>query len=357
MTLYRMTQIGNMELQKNKAVANWLLVGAAMIVVQVLIGGITRLTGSGLSITEWQPILGALPPMNAEAWNQAFEKYKQIAQFKFIHNHFTLEDFKAIYFWEWLHRDWGRLIGIVFLIPFIYFLVKKKINRGMLWPMIILFLLGGLQGAIGWIMVMSGIGTDRVYVSHIRLAIHFLAALLLLCYVIWFALKLMVPRHRMVFNPPVKNWNWVLLIIITIQLTYGAFMAGTHAAKAAITWPDFNGSWFPSQQMLTEGGFWADISHNLITIQFIHRGLAYLLTVLILLFTLRLIKMPRTSGLWRLRWWPMGLVLVQVLLGILALMNYLTGHMLLFSLLHQLVGMLLLVSLTLTLYFSSGSKS
>lgn len=339
-----------MQLQKNKPVATWLFIGAGMLIIQVLLGGLTRLTSSGLSITEWQPILGALPPMNEQAWNEAFDKYKQIAQFKYIHNHFTLQDFKGIYFWEWLHRDWARLIGIVFLIPFIWFIVKKKIDRSMLGPMIVLFLLGGLQGAIGWIMVSSGVGTDLVYVSHIRLAVHFLAALLLLCYVVWFALKLTVRGAQIATDGGTRSFNILLLVVITLQLTYGAFMAGTHAGKASITWPTINGSMIPTASMLNEGGFWSDITHNLITIQFIHRGLAYLITVLMVFFTLRLTKLPKTTLLYKMRFLPMSLVLVQVVLGILALMNYLTPDKLLLSILHQLVGMLLLVCMVVTLF-------
>ncbi|SDC64393.1 COX15/CtaA family protein [Niabella drilacis] len=339
-----------MQLQKNRPVATWLFIGAGMLIIQVLLGGLTRLTGSGLSITEWQPILGALPPMNEQAWNEAFDKYKQIAQFRYIHNHFTLADFKGIYFWEWLHRDWARLIGIVFLIPFIWFVVKKKIDRSMLGPMIILFLLGGLQGAIGWIMVSSGVGTDLVYVSHIRLAIHFLAALLLLCYVVWFALKLTVRKDQIALDSGTRGFNILLLVVITLQLTYGAFMAGTHAGKASITWPTINGSMIPSASMLNEGGFWSDITHNLITIQFIHRGLAYLITVLMVFFTLRLIRLPKSTLLYKMRFLPVSLVLVQVVLGILALVHYLTPDKLLLSILHQLVGMLLLVCMVVTLF-------
>ncbi|ANH82894.1 cytochrome C oxidase assembly protein [Niabella ginsenosidivorans] len=339
-----------MQLQRNKPVAIWLFIGAGMIIIQVLLGGITRLTGSGLSITEWQPILGALPPMNQHAWEEAFNKYKEIAQYKYIHNYFTLQDFKSIYFWEWLHRDWARLMGIVFIIPFIYFILKKKIDRSMLWPMIILFLLGGLQGAIGWIMVKSGVGTDLVYVSHIRLAIHFLAALLLLCYVVWFALKLTVPDNRIAYNTGLRNFNILLLVVITLQLTYGAFMAGTHAGKASITWPTINGSMIPVSSMLNEGGFLSDITHNLITIQFIHRGLAYLITLLIIGYTLRLTKLPKTTALYKMRFVPVFFVLVQVTLGILALMNYLNENKFILSILHQLVGMLFLVCMVICLF-------
>lgn len=346
-----------MQAQKNKAVIIWLIVGAVMVIIQVLLGGLTRLTGSGLSITEWKPILGALPPMNEQDWMVAFNKYKEIAQFKFIHNHFTLSDFKAIYFWEWLHRNWARFIGFVFIIPFIYFIVRKKIDRSMVWPMIILFLLGALQGAIGWIMVKSGVGTDLVYVSHIRLAVHFLAALLLLCYIVWFALKLTVKPPQLAIDSGLRQFNAVILIIVTIQLIYGAFMAGTHAAKAAVTWPTINGELFPAGQMLNEGSFLSDITHNLITIQFIHRGLAYLLTVMIILFTLKLMKLPKDTLLYKLRFWPLLIVVVQVVLGVLTVMNYLTPHKLLFSIVHQLVGMLLLVMVVITLFLVRKNPS
>jgi cytochrome c oxidase assembly protein subunit 15 len=136
--------------RSSKPIAIWLLVGVFMIIVQIILGGITRLTDSGLSITEWKPILGAVPPTNEQQWIEAFDNYKRIAQYKNLHSYFTLQDFKSIYFWEWLHRLWGRFIGLVFLIPFIIFLIQKRFRRNMIKPMIILFLLGGLQGLIGW---------------------------------------------------------------------------------------------------------------------------------------------------------------------------------------------------------------
>ena len=177
--------------KKSNAVAIWLLVGVGMIIIQVLLGGITRLTGSGLSITEWKPILGAVPPMNEAAWLKAFEQYKQIGQYKQLNFEFTLSDFKFIYFWEWFHREWARLIGVVFFIPFVWFIIKKKIEKWMINPMVILFLLGILQALLGWIMVASGLNDENLYVDHIRLAIHFIAALGLLCYTLWFALMLL----------------------------------------------------------------------------------------------------------------------------------------------------------------------
>ena len=343
-------------LKRNRPVAIWLYIGAGMIIIQVLLGGITRLTGSGLSITEWQPILGALPPMNEKAWQEAFEKYQQIAQFKYVNSHFTLEDFKSIYFWEWFHRDWGRLIGVVFIIPFIYFIVTKRINRSMVGPMIILFLLGGLQGVIGWIMVKSGIGTDLVYVSHIRLAVHFIAALILLCYVVWFALKITVSDAQKIYTPKLKGINLVLLVLLTIQLIYGAFMAGSHAALAAVTWPDINGRYLPIGSMFKQGGFFEDITHNLISIQFIHRNLAYLLTILIIYWTVVSTRLRPDTALYKMRFVPLVLVILQVILGVYALLHSLLDSKLVLSILHQFVGMLLLLSLTVTYYYSRGKK-
>src|SRR5215203_5611571 len=161
----------------SRPIAIWLLTGVFMIIVQIILGGITRLTDSGLSITEWKPLLGAIPPTSDAEWNKAFDGYKQIAQYRYLNPDFTLADFKSIFFWEWLHRFWGRLIGVVFAIPFTIFLIQKRFTKDMIIPMIILFFLGGLQGAVGWIMVQSGLNDEDLYVSHIRLMIHFMSAL------------------------------------------------------------------------------------------------------------------------------------------------------------------------------------
>lgn len=339
-------------LQQNRPVAIWLFTGVGMIIIQVLLGGITRLTGSGLSITEWQPVLGALPPMNEQDWQTAFDKYKEIAQYKYVNSHFAISDFKSIYFWEWLHRDWARLMGLVFIIPFIYFSIKKKIDSSMVRPMLILFLLGGLQGAIGWIMVKSGLNEENLYVSHIRLAIHFIAALLLLCYVLWFALKISTPPPQVLYAPSLRRLNTWLLALLTLQLIYGAFMAGLHAALAASTWPDINGMWWPVGML--KGGSWlADITHNQITIQFIHRGLAYLITILVAVWWWKAAAAPLYSLLHRIRYLPLLLVLLQVLLGVLTVLYSQTKIPQLLAISHQFVGMLLLLALVWTLFLSS----
>ncbi len=273
--------------KEGSAVAVWLMIGVAMIMVQVLLGGITRLTGSGLSITEWKPLLGAIPPLNEKDWNIAFEQYKQIGQYKKINFDFTLSDFKFIYFWEWFHRVWARIMGLVFAIGFVYFIVKKQFKKEMILPMILLFLLGALQGAIGWIMVKSGLNEENLYVSHIRLAIHFMAALGLLCYVFWFALRLLIDEEHKVKLPALNSFTIVIMAILVLQLVYGAFMAGLKAAAYAPTWPTINGYWIPPGMN--------NIFNDPVTVQFIHRLLAYLVTILIFMWWSRALKLPSTS--------------------------------------------------------------
>lgn len=334
----------SMELQQNKgnrAIVIWLYTGVFMIIVQVLLGGITRLTGSGLSITEWKPILGALPPMSDAAWQDAFGKYQQIAQSKYLNNHFTISDFKSIYFWEWLHRNWARLISVVFAVPFVYFIIKKKIHKSMIRPMVVLFLLGALQGLIGWVMVKSGLNEEDLYVSHIRLAVHFIAALGLLWYTLWFALKLSVPADSIVSAPGLRKLAGWILAILTLQLIYGAFMAGLHAALAAPTWPSINGMIVPDG-MFAQGGWIEDITHNQLTIQFIHRGLAYLLVVLIAIWHFRSQRFSELAGV---RVFALFMVLLQVFLGVLTVLNSTTKIPLGFALAHQFTGMILLMTM------------
>lgn len=351
--------------KRSRPVAIWLLVGVAMIIVQIILGGITRLTDSGLSITEWQPILGTLPPLNEAQWNQAFENYKQIAQYKHLHAYFTLEDFKAIYFWEWLHRVWGRLLGVVFIIPFIIFLVQKRFSREMVTPMIVLFLLGGLQGAIGWIMVMSGLNDESLYVSHIRLAIHFIAALGLLVYTWWFALRLMVPSSQKFHAPSSKKFLGWIIALLVIQLVYGAFMAGLKAATAAPTWPDINGAYLPGGITMyqgKEGTFLSALVNNPITIHFIHRNLAYLLTILVVVWTWKVLKEKQSVLFDRFKWWPVILVVVQVALGVATVLTSLQqvpqkwGTFEWSAQLHQAVAMFLLLSLVSVYFLHTSSK-
>lgn len=324
-----------------------------MIVVEFIMGGVTRLTGSGLSITEWKPIMGAVPPMNEADWNKAFDGYKQIAQYKYLNSHFTLHDFKFIFFWEWGHRLWARSIGVVFAIGFAYFFLKKYFDKQMVRPFVILFILGGLQGYIGWKMVSSGLNDTNLYVKHTWLAIHFLSALTLMCYTLWFALKLLVPEEKRNADKKLHSLTLGVIILLYIQLAYGAFMAGLHAGKSAPTWPTINGMWVPDGMM--ERSF----MNNEINVQFIHRCLAYLLVIVFALWYRQAAKAAamRPAGILKTaKWWPLVLVLVQVTLGIVTV---LCAPMIVFAKfgvyetlaeLHQLTGMLLLMAIVANLY-------
>ena len=348
--------------RSSKPVAIWLLIGAGMIIIQILLGGITRLTGSGLSITEWKPIMGALPPMNEQDWNTAFEKYQHIAQYKYVNSHFTIGDFKFIYFWEWFHRLWARLIGVIFLVPFIIFWLQKRFKKEMIKPMIILFLLGALQGLVGWIMVQSGLEDSKLlYVSHYKLAIHFVLALGLLCYTLWFAFDLLIPEEQIVVHKPLRKFAGWLVILLVIQLIYGAFMAGLKAATAAPTWPTINGAWWPSNIHSLGGRNFPGLSFltgNPLVIHFIHRNLAYIISVLIFIWWWQANKVKGTKLFQKTKALPLLIVLLQVLLGVLTVLNAVnTKTFLWLGVAHQFVAMLLLLSLVWVLYIVRGKPS
>ncbi len=319
-------------------------------------GGVTRLTGSGLSITEWKPIMGAVPPLSEEEWNKAFDAYKNIAQYKYLNSHFTLPDFKFIFFWEWSHRLWARLLGVVFLIGFVYFLVKKYFDRDMVRPFIILFILGGLQGFVGWKMVQSGLNDTELYVKHTWLATHFLSAITVMCYTLWFALQLLIPSEQRISAPAITRQLAAIIVLTYLQLGYGAFMAGMHASKSAPTWPTINGDWIPADMM--NNSF---ISHP-INVQFMHRMLAYLLLTVIVIWYFKAGKATKAYGselLNKARRWPAALVLIQVTLGIITVVS---APLIVFGKfgtyetiaeIHQLVGMFLLMAIVANVYVTT----
>lgn len=362
---YLCTPMNKLKENKLKPVAAWLFVGVLMIIVQIVLGGITRLTDSGLSITEWKPILGSIPPTNDKQWNEAFNQYKEIAQYKQLHAYFTMQDFKAIYFWEWMHRLWGRAIGVVFLIPFLVFLFQKRFSAGMVKPLIILFLLGGLQGLVGWVMVKSGLNNEDLYVSHIKLAIHFIVALGLLVYTFWFALQLVIKPHHQVPDSASKKFIVSILSLLFIQLIYGAFMAGLKAATAAPTWPSINGDFIPANMMRYGGkvySFYASLLNNPITVHFIHRNLGYLIFLLILIWSFRSKKQKGTVLFNSIKWLPLTLVILQLVLGIAAVLTSpkkIPQQWGLFewnAQLHQVVALLLLLSLVLVLFLVKSQQ-
>jgi cytochrome c oxidase assembly protein subunit 15 len=341
--------------RSTRIVAIWIFIGVGMLIVQVLLGGITRLTGSGLSITEWKPLMGALPPLNEAEWQKAFNGYQQIAQYKYLNQHFTLSDFKFIFFWEWFHRLWARFIGVVFLIPFIYFLFKRYFKSWMIVPLVILFLLGALQGAIGWIMVQSGLNDNDLYVSHIRLAAHFIAAMVLIAYALVFGLMLTVDANNRVVQPELKGWTLAITGLVIIQLIYGAFMAGLKAANVAPTWPDINGSIIPANAL-------TDIAHNKISIHFIHRTLAYIIFIAIVIWWYKAKNITYSIAFNKARNVTLFLVILQVTLGVLAVINSTEisagkfGQFEWLALAHQLIGMLLFLSMITLLYLTKRKR-
>lgn len=348
-----------MDQKKKNAVAWWLIAGVIMIFIQTLLGGVTRLTGSGLSITKWNPIFGILPPLNQQQWDDAFNSYKQIGQFKYVNSYFNLHDFKQIFFWEWFHRVWARMLGVVFAIGFVYFLVRNYFDKKMIRPFIILFILGGLQGVIGILMVFSGVNPEDVHVNYTWLAAHFISAMVLACYTLWFALKLLVPEESRVVNKKASNFTLAAIALLFVQLMYGAFMAGLKGAQSAPTWPLINGKLVPAEVALKS--LLADdvLSTIIINVHYMHRTIAFvfLLTVIAwFIYTRMAARTTQSTLLKKTAVWPLVLVTVQVILGIITVLN--ASHIAprkfgIFESLaevHQLVAMLLLMSLVVNLY-------
>lgn len=312
----------------NKPIIIWLLTGCLLIAAMVVIGGITRLTGSGLSITQWKLVTGTLPPLNETQWMQEFDEYKLTPQFQKINSHFELEDFKNIYWWEYFHRLVGRSIGLIFLIPFLYFLLRKKLERSLIPKLLIVFFLGGLQGFIGWYMVSSGL-VDNPYVAHYRLALHLVTAFITFGYTLWIALSLITPS----FGHPnlkeggeptaprfVRTFSWVILLTVILQLIYGAFVAGTKAGFIYNTFPKMGNSFIPSE-MGTLQPTWLNLFENTVTLQFIHRNIAYVLTIMVVVLWIYSLKNKLQPALHSAVQLMMLIVLFQVVLGIITILN------------------------------------
>jgi heme a synthase len=287
--------------QGPRAVGIWLLAVAGIITAMVTIGGLTRLTGSGLSITEWHPVTGVVPPLSDAAWQDEFAKYQHIPQYVRENRGMSLSDFKIIYWWEWTHRFLGRLLGVVFLLPFIFFAWKGTIQRRH-WPqMVVIFALGGLQGFIGWWMVESGLET-RVAVSQYRLAIHLGTAILLLGAVLWIALEyLRLPNATARQNVRRSKWAFAAAFtgIVYFQMLLGALVAGLHAGFIYNTWPSMNGHFAPEQPFFS-APWWINFFENPGLAQFDHRLVAYavLATAIAIWFRCRKVALRpvRASG-------------------------------------------------------------
>jgi len=333
-------------MKDNKKVIYWLLTGCLLIFIMVVVGGITRLTHSGLSISNYKLISGTLPPMNQAEWEAAFELYKRYPEYQKLNYNFSLEDFKDIYFWEWLHRVIGRMIGIVFLLPFLYFLLKKQLSRPTIKKALVLLALGAFQGFLGWYMVKSGL-VDRPDVSHYRLAMHLTTAFITFAYTLWVALDLIYPDKKAV-NKPLRNlirWGYGLLLL---QIVYGAFVAGLDAGFIHNHWPTMSeGKWIHETVTIEQELLWRNFVEGKSGVQFVHRYLAYVVVILVMMIWWRARKTALTSlqnkGVQAI----LALVFVQFVLGVLTLIMQVPITL---GVLHQVAAFFLLSAFTFTLH-------
>jgi cytochrome c oxidase assembly protein subunit 15 len=318
-----------------RALANWLFFVAALIVLMVVIGGITRLTESGLSITQWKPISGVIPPLSDAQWQAEFDNYKRIPEYQQLNQGMTLAGFKAIFFWEYLHRLLGRLIGVAFALPLLWFAVRRQIPHGFGWRLIALLALGGLQGAIGWWMVKSGL-TVRTDVSHVRLAVHLLVALFTLAGIVWTALDL----RALIRNPQARPARLTGLgalagAVLFVQLLFGALVAGLNAGLVTDQWPLMNGRFFPGATV--EGRPFVDALFNdPAIVHFVHRWWAWVVVAALVVLARAARGVDRRASVAIHS--AFGL---QILLGIATVMS---GMNITLAALHQLTGALLVIA-------------
>ncbi|POY39549.1 heme A synthase [Flavobacterium alvei] len=333
---------------KNKSVIIWLLSGCFLVFVMVVVGGITRLTNSGLSMTDWHLVTDTFPPLTEAKWQETFERYKQFPEYKKIniHNNFTLEDYKFIYFWEWFHRFIGRIIGMVFLIPFIYFLIKKRLSSETIKKCVVLLGMGALQGFLGWFMVRSGL-IDNPDVSHFRLSLHLTFAFITFAYTLWVALDLIYPERN---TPvlPLRNIARYALVFLLIQIIYGGFVAGLNAGLIHNHWPLMSDGQFLHESVLLEKDSWLlRLTEGKSGVQFVHRTMAYIVVGMILFLAFKSHKFDLTkdqkSGITAL----VVMVFLQFGLGVFTLLYSVPLWL---GLTHQIMAFFLLTAMTYTLH-------
>ncbi len=304
----------------NKAIIRWLLTGCALVYLMVVVGCLTRLTHSGLSITDWN-FMGSLPPLSEDDWFERFQKYQTSPEFIYKNNAMNMEEFKSIFWWEYIHRSIGNTMMGVFLVGFIWFVVRKKFDRPMLMKSIFLFLLGGLQGVIGWWMVKSGL-VKNPNVSHYRLAIHLMSAFTVFAFTFWFALQLIYPKENAVETEgkKLKSTTLILFTVLIIQIIYGAFVAGLKAGLFYPTWPKMGTEWFPEDTIMVEDSFWRNFIEIGAGVQFMHRIIAFIVVVCVAALWYKSSKINLN------KWQSLGVTLlvygvtIQFMLGIFTLL-------------------------------------
>lgn len=333
-------------MKQNKPVIYWLLTGCVLIFIMVVVGGITRLTHSGLSMSDYNLISGTLPPLNEQEWEAAFALYKQYPEYQKLNTHFTLSDFKRIYFWEWLHRVIGRSIGLIFIIPFLFFWITKRLDKPTLKKCGVLLFLGAFQGFLGWYMVKSGL-VDRPDVSHYRLAAHLTTAFLTFAYTLWVALDLMYPKRKK-SHKTLRNLIRVAGVVLLLQIIWGAFVAGLDAGFIHNHWPLMSeGKWMHPTVYIEQQPLLRNAVEGRSGVQFIHRYLAYIVVGFVGLIGYKAWHIDRTPLQTRGIQALCSLVAVQFVLGVLTLIYAVPLWL---GIAHQIGAFFLLAALTFTLH-------
>jgi cytochrome c oxidase assembly protein subunit 15 len=309
----------NIEARHLGVIRLWLVIVAAMIVAMVLVGGATRLTESGLSIVEWKPVTGSLPPLTQEKWAEAFEAYKKIPQYRELNAGMNLDEFKTIFWWEWSHRLLGRVIGAAYLLPFLWFLWRGWLPVDLKRRLWIIFGLGALQGAVGWWMVASGL-SERIEVSQYRLATHLILALVIFSAIVW-TLRRLKPTAFLTAPQRSRTTSAVLLALVFVQIYFGALVAGLRAGRVFNTWPLIDGTFIPSAaRLFFEEPWWRNFFDNTLTVQFSHRMLAYTIFIVAVLHVVDAIRSRLAPAAISGAFWLAGAVTVQATLGVLTLL-------------------------------------
>ena len=333
-------------MKDNKKVVYWLLTGCLLIFLMVIVGGITRLTNSGLSISNYKLISGTIPPLNEQEWQEAFDLYKQYPEYQKLHYHFGLEEFKDIYFWEWIHRVIGRFIGVVFIIPFLYFLIRKQLSRSTIKKSLILLALGAFQGFLGWYMVKSGL-VDVPWVSHYRLAMHLTTAFITFAYALWVALDLIYPQGKTI-DKSFRNLVRLGMGILLIQIIWGAFVAGLDAGFIHNFWPMMTEGKLIHETVYTEQSpVWRNFIEGKSGVQFVHRYLAYIVVAIIGYIWYRSRKMQLTGLQANGINFLLIMVFIQFVLGVFTLIYAVP---IVLGVLHQVGAFMLLAGMTYTLH-------
>jgi cytochrome c oxidase assembly protein subunit 15 len=330
-----MPDISATQAPQNRAVRWWLVTVVLLIATMALVGGATRLTESGLSIVEWKPVTGTLPPLSQEQWTQAFDAYKTIPQYRELNAGMTLGEFKTIFWWEWSHRLLGRVIGVAFLLPFLWFLWRGALSADLRLRLWLIFGLGALQGVVGWWMVASGL-SERVEVSHYRLATHLMLALFIFSAIVW-TLRRMVDGSPSSASSRLKITGVALLVLTFVQLYLGALVAGLRAGRIYNTWPHIDGALIPStERLFFDEPWWRNLFDNTLTVQFEHRMAAYALFALAILHVVDAVRSRAGAAVVKGALWLAAAITLQATLGILTLVYQVPTFL---ALTHQAVAM------------------